>query len=415
MVVPQQIFNRASKTEGPGGASVLVWIYGGGYVNGEKSAYSPAGLLKASQVSDPDGIIFVSLNYRLGAFGWLAGPTFQGSGGVSNAGLYDQRLALQWIQHHIHLFGGDAKKVTVIGESAGGGSIMHQITAYGGLKGPAPFDQAVLQSPGFQLIPGNAVQEDIYNTFLALLKVGSLEELRQAPSDALIKANLLQVANSSYGLFTYGPVVDGTFAPALPGKLLLQGSFDHSLQVMVGHNADEGLLFTNPAIMTTLAFGAYITSTFPDISPKAAAYVENVLYPPVFDGSHGYIDETSRVATAIAESVFTCNTYYLDRAYGNNTYGYEFAVPPALHGDDVPYTFANGPSPAVKNEQTAIALQEYITSFVEKSVPSAPGVLKFPLYGDDAEIVDLNVTSITEIMDPTANARCLWWQKALVF
>lgn len=60
------------------------------------------------------------MNYRLGAFGFLAGPTLQAEGGVSNAGLYDQRLALQWVQDNIHLFGGDPNQVTVMGESAGG-------------------------------------------------------------------------------------------------------------------------------------------------------------------------------------------------------------------------------------------------------------------------------------------------------
>lgn len=67
------------------------------------------------------------MNYRLGAFGWLSGPTFQADG-TANAGLYDQRFALQWVQQHIAKFGGDPKRVTVFGESAGGGSIMHQIT-----------------------------------------------------------------------------------------------------------------------------------------------------------------------------------------------------------------------------------------------------------------------------------------------
>ena len=150
VVVPQSIFKGASNaTNLTSGAPVLVWIYGGGFTAGVKDAYSPAGLIKASQVNSTAGIIFVSLNYRLGAFGWLSGPTLQ-SNGTANAGLYDQRLALQWVQDKIHLFGGDPNRVTVIGESAGGGSIMHQITAFGGLNGRAPFQQAVLQSPGFQ-------------------------------------------------------------------------------------------------------------------------------------------------------------------------------------------------------------------------------------------------------------------------
>jgi carboxylesterase type B len=60
-------------------------------------------------------MVFVAINYRLGAFGWLSGPEVD-SAGTPNAGLYDQRLALEWVQQNIHLFGGDASKVTVLGE-----------------------------------------------------------------------------------------------------------------------------------------------------------------------------------------------------------------------------------------------------------------------------------------------------------
>ena len=142
------------------GAPVLVWIYGGGYTGGEKSAYSAAGLLKASQANGTsEGLIFVSLNYRLGAFGWLSGPTLQ-SNGTANAGLYDQRLALQWVQDNIHLFGGNPNNVTVIGESAGGGSIMHQINSVWWQQGPCPIPTGrsakSCLSKSTQLLPARA-------------------------------------------------------------------------------------------------------------------------------------------------------------------------------------------------------------------------------------------------------------------
>lgn len=84
----------------------------------------PAGLIRRSN----EGIVFVALNYRLGALGWISGPTFQADGGDANAALHDQRFALEWVQRHIADFGGDPDRVTVMGESAGAGSIMHQIT-----------------------------------------------------------------------------------------------------------------------------------------------------------------------------------------------------------------------------------------------------------------------------------------------
>ena len=185
---------------------------------------------------------------------------------------------------------------------------------------------------------------------------------------------------------------------------------------MLGHNGDEGLLFTNPAILTDTAYDGYLRQTFPTIQPDIATYIETVLYPPEMSGllgTSGYLDEIGRVVLTIAESTFTCNTYYLDRAFGNQTYAYQFSVPPALHGQDVPYTFFNGPNTAVQSDATALALQEYITSFVIRGSPQVGGLPMFPLYGNDSDIIDLNATSITQIMDPVANSRCLWWQKEL--
>lgn len=96
-------------------------IYGGGYTVGNK-AYDPPSdptrLIQASGKDRGEGTIFVTLNYRLGALGWLAGQTMQKEGGVPNAGLLDQRLALEWVQDNIHLFGGDPDRVTVMGRKA---------------------------------------------------------------------------------------------------------------------------------------------------------------------------------------------------------------------------------------------------------------------------------------------------------
>jgi carboxylesterase type B len=71
--------------------------------------------------------------------------------------------------------------------------------------------------------------------------------------------------------------------------------------------------------------------------------------------------------------VFTCNTYYFDKAFNNQTYSYFFTIPPALHGEDIPYTYYNGPSPSVLSSTVAIALQEYITSFAETGNPNEKG------------------------------------------
>ncbi|KAL9011610.1 MAG: hypothetical protein Q9173_003556 [Seirophora scorigena] len=197
-------------------------------------------------------------------------------------------------------------------------------------------------------------------------------------------------------------------------ELLLQGSYDHDLKLMLGQNTNEGLPFTSPFVSNDTAYDAYIRSVLPDVSPAATDYIKNVLYPPPSQ-STSYKDNIGRNALSISESSFICNTLYLDRAFGNQTYAYQFSVPPALHGQDIPYTFFNGPNTAVLSDATALALQAYITSFAENGLPSGSGIPSFPLYGNDSTVLKLNATSIAEVMDPAANERCLWWQKALYY
>jgi carboxylesterase type B len=92
-------------------------------------------------------MIFIQINYRLGALGWLSSPALEAAGGVSNARLYDQRLTIEWAAKYAHLFGGDSHNITIIGESASGGSVMHQISAYGAEARKAFISRELSPSP----------------------------------------------------------------------------------------------------------------------------------------------------------------------------------------------------------------------------------------------------------------------------
>jgi carboxylesterase type B len=115
----------------------------------------------------------------------------------------------------------------------------------------------------------------------------------------------------------------------------------------------------------------------------------------------------------ITEAFFTCSTNMLARAYNNSVFNYIFSVPPSLHGDDVYYTYYNGPSLHVQNETLAVIMQRYFTSFVMTGNPNAAGLPTFPKYGTGATVQNLNLTTIAPIKDNVANERCLWWQKGL--
>ena len=291
---------------------------------------------------------------------------------------------------------------------------MHQITAFGGLKGKVPFQQAIVQSPGFQTSPSVSLQEAIYHSFLATAGVSTLEEARDLSTKALQLANYKLVGNSSpYGTSTFNPVVDGAFAPALPGQLLLHGGYDKTLKIMAGHNLDEGLESMDPFAQNETVFEADLRVYFPTITDETVEYISHTLYPPVFDGSAGYTTPTGRSDLFVSEDFFTCNTNYLARASNNSSFNYIFSVPPSLHGDDILYTYYNGPNHGVKNNTLAVIMQRYFTNFVMTGNPNAQGLPTFPTYGTNATVLNLNLTKIAPMADNVANDRCLWWQKGL--
>jgi carboxylesterase type B len=191
------------------GLPVVVWIYGGAYVFGSKDAleglglpfYDGSGLIHESG----NNIIFVTMNYRVGALGFLAGTTMEKEG-LPNAGLWDQRAAFQWVQDYISLLGGDPKQVTAMGESAGAGSVLHHLVAEGGKLDPL-FNKAILQSPAYGMIWDRAgTAEGVFQQFnsLAGCTTASVACLRSLSSETLINASTALIAATLDGSFSVG-------------------------------------------------------------------------------------------------------------------------------------------------------------------------------------------------------------------
>lgn len=149
------------------------------------------------------GLIF----HQLGAYGFLAGNTMEKTG-LPNAGLYDQRAALQWIQDYIGLVGGDKTQVSAWGLSAGASSILHHLVAFGGTQDPL-FSRAVLQSPAYQIMfDRKGTLEQTFQNFTKLAGCAGqgIACLRGASAEALKKANTALNIQGTMGTFAVGPV-----------------------------------------------------------------------------------------------------------------------------------------------------------------------------------------------------------------
>lgn len=199
---------------------VVVWIYGGAYAFGSKNQadplYTGQSLVKASDYK----AIFIVGNYRVGAFGWLAG-SYMEQAGQPNAGLYDQALLLEWVQDHVGKVNGDKNRVSAWGESAGAGSILHHLIRGDG-SDPL-FKTFVAQSPAFQWAwdnsPGGKLDR-VYQKFSQDAGCGSdydISCLRAANLDSLKEANRGLYNNiKQTGLFPVGPSVDGKWIKTIP-------------------------------------------------------------------------------------------------------------------------------------------------------------------------------------------------------
>ena len=209
----------------PNPVPVVVWFYGGAFVFGSKAQfditqfplYSGEGPLGATK----DPLIFVVGNYRLGAFGWLAGATME-KVGLTNAGLHDQRKVLKFVHDHISLVNGDPTAVSAWGESAGAASILHHLVAQDGQQDPL-FSKAVLQSPAYEWQWDNSTNgpmDMVYQSFAKLAGCSdySMECLQNASIDDLMTANqqIFHDETLCNGIFPLGPSRDRDLIHTLP-------------------------------------------------------------------------------------------------------------------------------------------------------------------------------------------------------
>lgn len=306
--VPKKIFERAQRHPEGGfhGVPVLVWVHGGGFVLGSKTGYpqptySPDLIMQKGQEYSKDGFIFVSLNYRLGALGFLSGPAVL-QDGDQNAGLLDQRFAFEWVQNNIHLFGGAPDRVTAMGESGGGGSILALMVG-AGVK--APFSQVIAQSPAMN--PTLAAPAGAFDEFLVRLNVSCLADARKLDSSVIIRANSEQIGAAPPTSYVFGMVKDAKSMPQHLDVLFRRGDFDKTVKVFSAVNTLEGGFFFDPTAKTEDAVRNVIRKSMPNVTESQLDVLSNEIYPSVFDGSQGYTDQGSRQMSIYGDSYFYCN------------------------------------------------------------------------------------------------------------
>jgi para-nitrobenzyl esterase len=393
---------------------VMVWLHGGSLLVGESNDYHPAALVR-------DGVIVVTINYRLGALGFLADAALASHpGGPSgNYGLMDQQAALRWVQCNIRAFGGDPGNVTLFGESAGGLSTLAQLVSPGarGL-----FRRAVVESGTYDLTQQPlSVAEAAGAAFAA--KVGCRSNtaacLRRLPVSTIVD-------NEDFSGYT--PDIDGAVLPQSIKTALASGQFSH-VPVIIGTNHDEWRLFVALAQLdgappvTAANYQSRIASTLG--VPAAAAAAIAAEYP-----LSRYSSPSVALGAVGTDAIFACPALTAERSLAayTPTYAYEFNdenaperyLPPvgfpygAAHESEVQYLFAlaNTRYPGLlsaSQQRLAQAMKDYWTNFAKTGVPSA-GWPRFAAASH--QTLSLIPPRPRVEVDYAAEHHCAFWAKA---
>jgi len=220
---------------------VMVWVYGGAFVigSGSLATYDAARLAAEQQV------VVVTINYRVGPFGFLDLRAVPGGETAdTNCGLRDQLLALRWVHEHIADFGGDATRLTVFGESAGAGSILHLLTTPG-IGGVVR--RAIAQSPGIDFTQTASLSQRVAAAVLTHTGARTVDDLRRLSTQTLIDAQQAVSAELLFDLGTmvFHPVVDDQLVPASPSVAIAAGGAA-DVDLLIGYTTDELRLFPDP-------------------------------------------------------------------------------------------------------------------------------------------------------------------------
>lgn len=403
---------------------MLVYFYGGGFVAGDGSESRYDGESMAVK-----GILAVTVNYRLGVFGFIAHPELTKESphhASGNYGLLDQLAALKWVHQNIAAFGGDPKRVTIAGESAGSVSVSAQMASplsknlIAGAIGESGSLLGTLAA--ISLKEG----EQTGLNFAQANQANSLAELRAIPADKLLEAA------AKFGLFRFSMTVDGYFFPKSPYTIYASGEQAH-ITLLAGWNSEETSFkaIMDNEELTTGNFSKAIQKLYPE-------HVEEVLklYNPFNN------EDVAQVATELASDRFIgFSTWkWIDMQVKTGTkpvYRYLFSRPRpammaavgnpppglaggvkdttrnqalktplakgAVHSAEIEYAMGNLASNKVYNwtpddYKVSKIMQEYFINFIKRADPNGPGLPAWPavVSGKAVEYININVDTRLE-------------------
>jgi para-nitrobenzyl esterase len=384
---------------------VLVYFYGGGYIAGDGSEPRYDGESMARK-----GIVALTVNYRLGIFGFFCYPelsketSYHGSG---NYGLMDQWAALRWVQQNIAAFGGDPKRVTIAGESAGSLSVSAQMASplsKNLIAGAIGESGAIIKPTLGPVTLAEGEQNGV--KFATSVGASSLADLRAMPAQKLLEAA------SKLGVTGFAATVDGYFFPKLPVDIYRSGEQAH-VPLLLGWNSEEMnyRMITGGKELTTENYTQALQKLYGDKSGEALKY-----YP----GSTP--EEMLKSATSlsgdrfIAYSTWKWYDSHL-KTGGSAVYRYYYERPRpnmrddkgstpatgAVHSSEIEYAMGNLPSNRVydwkpEDYQVSAVLQEYFANFVKTGNPNGIGLPEWPkaVNGKPAMVMHIDVNTRAE-------------------
>lgn len=403
---------------------VIVWIHGGAFVGGSSNIYPLAYMARAGSA------VVVSFNYRLGVFGFMAHPAFDRAYDAGY-GLEDQRAALRWVKRNIAAFGGDARDVTVAGESAGAGSACAHLLAPKESEGL--FERAIVQSAAcifnFRTVAANdKVGEKIAALVGCSATPAALRCLRGKPVQALLEAGS-KVAGGD--LMTFAPTVGTRTLPAQGRQAIPAGNFV-KVPIVNGGTRDELRLYV-----------AYYIQGGGSVTKANYASLLEHLY-----GSHAeavrkkyplsaYSSAPTALGTALSDfnpqtGISDCLYLEAGRLMAKWVPVYEFVfgdrnAPPvtsdpsfemgAVHSAELPYQFPHfdntqkigGPDLAPAAKELAATMMAYWTSFARSGVPAAPNAPPWPRFTSDHAVMRFEPGHVG-LIDASAAHKCGFWK-----